>query len=306
MRIMAGLERPDSGDVFLEGRSVLNVPVHKRNVGLVFQDLALFPHKTVRENVAFGLRMRGVRGDDVRRRVDAALDVVELSPALFGPRLPGELSGGQRQRVAVARTIVVEPSLVLFDEPMAALDRRLRDRMALELRRIQKQLGLAAIYVTHDQETASMMSDRIAVMFDGRIVQVGAPLEVYRRPKSRFVADFLGDMNFLSATVIDGPSGPELEIGGRRVHHVVGLPQANGRVTVGIRPEQISVRNAPSGHEISRAQVKSVHFISGNFLHRLVLPDGTEIQVRSSRDEAAGQPEVWLFVDAANLHILPD
>ena len=218
LRIVAGLDRPDSGDVAVDGRSVLDLPPHRRNIGLVFQDLAIFPHKTIAENVAFGLRMKRVDAVERRSRVEEMLRLVELAPEEFGQRMPTTLSGGQRQRVALARTLVVGPALVLFDEPMSALDRRLRDRMAGELRQIQKRLGVASLYVTHDQETASMMSDRLVVMDQGRIVQIGTPREVYRMPGSRFVADFIGDMNFMPARVVRGyGAGAAIELFGRRI-----------------------------------------------------------------------------------------
>jgi putative spermidine/putrescine transport system ATP-binding protein len=305
MRIMAGLERPDSGAIYLHGRPILDVPVHKRNIGLVFQDLALFSHRSVRDNVGFGLKMRGVRGEELRRRVDAAMQLVELEPARFADRMPGELSGGQRQRVAVARTIVVEPSLVLFDEPMAALDRRLRDRMALELRRITKQLGVAAVYVTHDQETASMMSDRIAVMLDGRIVQVGAPLEVYRAPATRFVADFIGDMNFLPATVVAGETATMVDVAGTRVAVAVDAP-AGTKISLGVRPEHLLVCATRGENALGEAEVHSVHFVGGAFVHRLALADGSELVARAPRDEAAGRTKVWVAADPTDLRLLGD
>jgi ABC-type Fe3+/spermidine/putrescine transport system ATPase subunit len=305
MRIMAGLERADAGDVLLEGRSVLGVPPHKRNVGLVFQDLAIFPHKTVRENVAFGLRMKGVKGADIGRRVDEALRLVELPPATFARRMPNELSGGQRQRVAVARTIVVEPAVILFDEPMAALDRRLRDRMAIELRRIQKQLNLAAIYVTHDQETASMMSDRIAVMLHGRLMQLGTPLEVYRAPANRFVADFIGDMSFVAATVSGAENGrTRLDVFGNPLDLASDLVPAAREVTLGLRPEHVRLEPEKTVDAIVRGQLKSTYFSGGSFVHRLLLPDGTELVARS--EKAAFQPgqELWVAAAPEDIRVL--
>jgi ABC-type Fe3+/spermidine/putrescine transport system ATPase subunit len=306
MRIMAGLERPDSGEILLHGRSVLDIPVHKRNIGLVFQDLALFSHRSVRDNVGFGLRMKGLKGDALRRRVDSALELVELPPPRFGDRMPSELSGGQRQRVAVARTIVVEPALVLFDEPMAALDRRLRDRMALELRRITKQLGVPAIYVTHDQETASMISDRIAVMLDGRLVQVGAPLDVYRAPTTRFVADFIGDMNFLPATVVNGKAGSMLDVAGCQIAVSTLDAPIGSKVTLAVRPEHVVLVTERVEPAIGEAVVKSVHFVGGAFIHRLVLENGSELLARSPRNEAVDRQRLWITADPDDLHVLGD
>lgn len=305
MRIMAGLERADAGDVLLEGRSILHVPPHKRNVGLVFQDLAIFPHKNVRDNVGFGLRMKGVAAPEMRRRVDEALRLVELPPATFASRMPNELSGGQRQRVAVARTIVVEPSVILFDEPMAALDRRLRDRMAIELRRIQKQLNLAAVYVTHDQETASMMSDRIAVMLNGKLMQVGTPLEVYRNPANRFVADFIGDMSFIPATVLGSAAGQtRLNV----FDSVMALPSdrvpAGSEVTLGLRPEHIVVRLEKASDAILQGRMKTTYFAGGSFVHRILLPDGSEATARSTKDEFAPGAAVWVCAAPDDIRVL--
>ncbi|TIT53239.1 MAG: ABC transporter ATP-binding protein, partial [Mesorhizobium sp.] len=189
MRIIAGLDLPTAGEVRILGKNVAGKPPHQRNVGLVFQSLAIFPHMSVKQNVAFGLRMQGLARNLIEAKVAKALELVQLSPEKFAGRRPSELSGGQLQRVALARTLVTEPALVLFDEPMAALDRRLRDYMAVELRSIQKQLGLAAVYVTHDQETASMMSDRVIIMNAGKILQAGTPEEIYETPNSKFVSD---------------------------------------------------------------------------------------------------------------------
>ena len=203
LRILAGLEEADAGRVHLDGSDITDIPPHRRGMGFVFQDLALFPHLSVFENVAFGLRTARVAGDEIRSRVARNLDLVELPMADFGDRLPRQLSGGQRQRVALARILVMEPAVILFDEPMASLDRRLSDRMIVELKSLQRRVGFLAVYVTHDQEVALAISDRIAVMADGKVVQVGNPVEVYGHPRNREVADFLGNSNIFAATVDD-------------------------------------------------------------------------------------------------------
>lgn len=195
LRLVAGFEEPDAGEIHLAGTRVDGLPPERREVHTVFQGYALFPHLTVQENVAFGLRMRGTPAAELRSRVDEVLEMVGLPG--FGPRRPGGLSGGEQQRVALARALVNRPPLLLLDEPLAALDRKLRLRMQDELRRIQEGLGIAFLHVTHDQEEALRLADRVAVMNGGRILQEGPPAEVYHRPRSLFVADFLGAANLL-------------------------------------------------------------------------------------------------------------
>ncbi|HTR87771.1 MAG TPA: ABC transporter ATP-binding protein [Reyranella sp.] len=195
LRMIAGFEMPDSGRIHVGAEDITDVPVHRRDMGMVFQSYALFPHRTVAENVAFGLRMRGVPKPDIARRVAAALAQVELTG--LEDRRPGQLSGGQQQRVALARALVVEPRVLLCDEPLGALDRKLRQQMQFELKELQRRLGVTLVFVTHDQEEALAMSDRIAVMNKGKVDQVGAPTEIYERPRTRFVADFIGEINLL-------------------------------------------------------------------------------------------------------------
>jgi putative spermidine/putrescine transport system ATP-binding protein len=195
LRMIAGFEMPDSGRVHVGGQDITDVPVHRRDMGMVFQSYALFPHRTVVENVAFGLRMRDVPKPEIARRVAAALAQVALTG--LEDRKPAQLSGGQQQRVALARALVVEPRVLLCDEPLGALDRKLRQQMQFELKELQRRLGVTLVFVTHDQEEALAMSDRIAVMNMGRVEQVGSPTEIYERPRTRFVADFIGEINLL-------------------------------------------------------------------------------------------------------------
>ncbi len=193
LRMIAGFEFPDKGRVHVGGQDITDVPVHRRDMGMVFQSYALFPHRTVVENVAFGLRMRDVARPEIDRRVAAALAQVALTG--LEDRRPGQLSGGQQQRVALARALVVEPRVLLCDEPLGALDRKLRQQMQFELKELQRRLGVTLVFVTHDQEEALAMSDRIAVMNAGRVEQVGSPTEIYEQPRTRFVADFIGEIN---------------------------------------------------------------------------------------------------------------
>src|SRR5229473_2442706 len=195
LRLIAGFERPDSGRIELGGRDVTTMPPYLRNTNTVFQDYALFPHMSVAENIGYGLRVKGIAGQEREKRVERALEMVRLEG--LGRRRPNQLSGGQRQRVALARAVVNEPEVLLLDEPLGALDLKLRQEMQLELKRIQKEVGITFVYVTHDQEEALTMSDRMAVMAAGRIQQVGPPVELYERPATEFVAGVIGISNVL-------------------------------------------------------------------------------------------------------------
>src|SRR3954464_9772169 len=225
LRMIAGLVEPNAGDIILDGKPITHVPVHRRNIGMLFQNYALFPHMTVAENIAFGLETRGIKRAAAAERVARALQLVQLPE--YGSRLHGQLAGGQQQRVALARALVVEPALLLLDEPLGALDKALRQSMQVELRALQQRLGVTTVMVTHDQDEALTMADRIVIMRDGRIEQVGAPAEVYQRPVSRFVAGFLGASNFLRGRVVDTSNGG----GAGRV--VAGAYSVGGGVTTG-------------------------------------------------------------------------
>jgi putative spermidine/putrescine transport system ATP-binding protein len=196
LMMVAGLQQPDAGRITLNGVSVARLPPYRRDIGMVFQSYALFPHMTVRRNIAFPLEMRGLAKAEIARLVDEALALVKLPD--HGDRLPRQLSGGQQQRVALARAMVYRPALLLMDEPLGALDKKLREQLQLEIKRVHRERGISVLYVTHDQEEALTMSDRIAVFNRGRIEQIGTPEELYDRPATRFVASFIGDTNFLS------------------------------------------------------------------------------------------------------------
>lgn len=209
LRMIAGFEAPTSGRIFVGSNDVTDQPPNQRDSAMVFQNYAIFPHLTVQDNVGFGLSLRKMSKAEVAQRVDSILELVGLAGK--GKRMPDQLSGGQQQRVALARAIVNEPSVLLFDEPLSNLDAKLREQMRLEIRRIQQHLGITAIYVTHDQTEAMAISDRVVVMNEGRIEQVGTPLEIYNRPKSSFVADFIGQVNFIDSEVL-GYSDDKLEL----------------------------------------------------------------------------------------------
>jgi putative spermidine/putrescine transport system ATP-binding protein len=205
LRMIAGFDRPTSGNIFLYGQDVSNLPPYERDVNTVFQDYALFPHMTIEDNIAYGLMVKGVPKAERSRRVDEMLDLVRLPG--FGERKPSQLSGGQRQRVALARALINQPKVLLLDEPLGALDLKLRQQMQVELKTIQKQVGITFIFVTHDQEEALTMSDRIAVFNEGKVQQVGMPSEIYERPASAFVAGFVGTSNLISGEVAQRITG---------------------------------------------------------------------------------------------------
>jgi spermidine/putrescine ABC transporter ATP-binding subunit len=283
LRMVAGLVEPDEGQVVLAGEDITRVAVHRRNLGLVFQSYALFPHMTVFENVAFGLRRRRVAEAELRPRVERMLDLVRLGP--LGARHPRELSGGQQQRVALARALVTEPRVLLLDEPLSNLDALLRDEMRVELKRLQERLGTTMIFVTHDQAEALILSDRVVVMDAGRVEQVGRPEEVYREPATPFVALFLGRSNFL-AGVIAGR-----DAGGIVVALDGGLSVAAGarsdlsvgqRVQVAIRQENIRLVSAGDGGGLPNRFAATVvfHAFAGPVHHYVVqLDDGHELEV---------------------------
>lgn len=239
LRTIAGFLAPSRGEVRIGGVAVGRTPPNKRNVGIVFQDYALFPHMTVGENVAYGLEVRGVAKDEIRRRVGEALDLVRLGD--FTARYPQEMSGGQRQRVALARAIVVRPDVLLLDEPLGALDRRLRDAMQVELKQLQRSVGITTIIVTHDQEEALSLSDRVAVMFDGKIAAIGAPDELYEQPKREPVMEFLGEVNLIEGQV--EPHGEDLRLvsGALNLPLPVGVGHPGAALRLGIRPEHIEL-----------------------------------------------------------------
>ena len=237
LRLIAGFEQPDAGDVYIRGAHVTSLPPYRRDFSMVFQSYALFPHLTVAENVAFGLRMRRIARGERGRSVDEALDLVKLR-SLAG-RYPRQLSGGQQQRVALARAIVVKPAVLLLDEPLGALDKMLREEMQVELRSLQQRLGITAVFVTHDQEEALTLSDRVAVMRNGVIEQIGAPREIYDRPRNVFVASFLGASNFVDGEVVAREASSILvDTAAGRVM-VRGERPIGERARIAVRPERL-------------------------------------------------------------------
>lgn len=242
LRMIAGFEQPTQGEILIHGQAVAGIPAHRRPVNTVFQSYALFPHMTVAQNVAFGLEMAKLPRDEIKRRVGEALELVQLPQ--MGGRKPNQLSGGQQQRVALARALVNRPEVLLLDEPLGALDLKLRKAMQLELKHIQQEIGITFVYVTHDQEEALTMSDYIAVMYQGTVQQLGTPREIYDRPANRFVADFIGETNFLEGQMISAANGRAfLDVAGLTVQgmsngHALGRGQ---RVTLAVRPEKVNL-----------------------------------------------------------------
>jgi spermidine/putrescine ABC transporter ATP-binding subunit len=254
LNLIGGFVAPTEGTIWIQGHRVDRLPPHRRNVNTVFQSYALFPHMTVSENVAFGLKMARVEKRERAQRVLEALELVGLEE--FGGRLPGQLSGGQQQRVAVARALVRRPAVLLLDEPLGALDLKLRKRLQVELSQIHREVGTTFVYVTHDQEEAMTMADRVAVLNTGTIEQIGAPEEIYKRPRSRFVADFIGESNFFAAIVDGGAAGTVMLADGSRVGHArQDLARGTTSVTLMVRPESIHIsrpETAPPGSVAAR------------------------------------------------------
>nr|WP_237182342.1 ABC transporter ATP-binding protein [Roseomonas marmotae] len=266
LRMVAGFEQPDAGRVIIGGEDVTPQRPARRRLGMVFQNYSLFPHMTVAENVAFGLRMQSVPRPERDRRVRAMLELVQLAP--LENRRPAQLSGGQQQRVALARSLITEPRVLLLDEPLGALDKNLRESMQFELRSLQRRLGITTLLVTHDQEEALSMSDRVAVMRAGRVVQAGAPASIYDRPATRFVAAFLGTSNLFSGAARQG----EMRLG---AGGTIRLPDATaqGAAILSVRPERIAVGEQAQGLDNSfDAVVRSAAFRGSFFAYELEAP----------------------------------
>jgi putative spermidine/putrescine transport system ATP-binding protein len=293
LMMVAGLQHPDAGAINLNGASVAQLPPYRRDIGMVFQHYALFPHMTVRRNVAFPLEMRGIGKSEIGRQVDEALRLVGL-PEL-GDRLPKQLSGGQQQRVALARAMVYRPALLLMDEPLGALDRKLREQLQLEIKRVHRESGISVLYVTHDQEEALTMSDRIAVFNHGRIEQIGKPEELYDAPATRFVAGFIGDTNFIPGRVLGTSDGIcEIETAAGRVRTTAGQRLVTGgQASVAVRPERVILSALEVDGSGLRGSVSDVIFLGNARKYVVRLSDGHECfvlrQANAPTPETVGQ-----------------
>jgi putative spermidine/putrescine transport system ATP-binding protein len=288
LRMIAGLEQPSRGEILSRNNRINDVPVHRRNFGMVFQDHALFPHRTAFENIAFGLKFRRVERNEIERRVRRALDIVRLPN--IGDRLPRQLSGGQQQRVALARAVVIEPDLLLFDEPLSALDANLREEMRVELKRIHRTLGITAIYVTHDQSEALSMSDRVVLMNNGRIEQEGTPDMLYQAPVSEFAARFFGHLNELTASVVEATgSGCRARLADGTEIMVAAPRMAVGRdLRLFVRAERATVRRSnanDSAHSEHPGTIVSVDYL-GMLSRYVVELSGVPFVVLQASNEA--------------------
>ncbi len=317
LRILGGFEAPDSGKVAIDGAEMTIVPANRRPVNMVFQNYAIFPHLTVSQNIGYGLRKDGLSNAQAAQRVEEALAMIKLEG--YGGRRSHELSGGQRQRVALARALVKHPKVLLLDEPLSALDKNLREQMRVELRALQKKVGITFVFVTHDQEEALSMADRIAVMFNGKVRQVDTPETLYEAPRSREVAEFIGSMNFFEATVA-GTEGGELMLDAgpagrlRAPRPVEGAAAAGAKVTLGIRPEKLvlSAQKPKDGINTVRGTLAASSYL-GERSHFFVQVDGLAQPVSVARQNseaetlgaAASTGEVWLSWKPGGAIVLP-
>jgi spermidine/putrescine transport system ATP-binding protein len=324
LRMIAGFEWPTSGEVLIKGQPMGRTPPYNRPVNTVFQSYALFQHMTIAQNVAFGLEMEHIPKGEIERRVENALEMVQLT--MMDLRRPSQLSGGQQQRVALARALVKRPAVLLLDEPLGALDLKLRKEMQLELKSLQEQVGITFIYVTHDQGEALTMSDRIAVMSKGQVLQIGSPVEIYERPNHRFVADFIGETNFLAGVVLgrDGehalvqPDGLGIQVSGL----AQGDLKSGQRVAVSIRPEKmrllsdpdLAVVEAHSHKNIFPVRVLNTAYIGSDTRiiavlgqgHRLVIWEQNHISTLDPNAFYAEGDETYVFIPPENALVLAE
>ncbi len=311
LRMIAGFEYPTSGSILIGDKDVAKIPPNKRGLSMVFQSYALFPHLSIYENVAYGLRVQKLPASEIRERTERALDLMQLTT--MAKRYPSQVSGGQQQRIALARAIVIEPSVLLFDEPLSNLDAKLREYMRDELRKLQKRLGITSLYVTHDQSEAMAISDRVVIMKEGRIRQVGTPREIYAFPQSRFVADFMGKANFLEVEVlgIDGESA-RIDIGGKTFM----VPRAgkarpnSGSALLVVRPEAlrlISLSNAENEIPLRGCVDRFTYF--GNIARYEVSTENGPLLIESYNPEASSIFEegdnVGVMIDFESVRLLP-
>jgi putative spermidine/putrescine transport system ATP-binding protein len=287
LMMLAGFEQPSAGELRLNGKPLGPVPPHRRNMGVVFQNYALFPHLTVAENLAFPLRVRGVSSSTVRERVQQVLALVRLDG--YEERRPGELSGGQQQRVALARALIFGPDVILMDEPLGALDKQLREQLQTEIKQIQRHLGVTVLYVTHDQSEALALSDRIALFAAGSIEQIGTPQELYERPASAFVAQFIGQNNRLAAVVeeVERERCVVRLADGSAVHAMLNGTTARGeRVTAWVRPEHVELGDASAGANVLRGVIEELSYQGDHVRVQVTLPGDMHVVAKCVRTRA--------------------
>jgi len=311
LRMIAGFEYPTSGSILIGGKDVAMVPPNKRGLSMVFQSYALFPHLTIYENVAYGLRVQKLPAAEIRERTERALELMQLTP--MAKRYPSQVSGGQQQRIALARAIVIEPSVLLFDEPLSNLDAKLREYMRDELRKLQKRLGITSLYVTHDQSEAMAISDRVVIMQEGRIQQVGTPREIYAFPQSKFVADFMGKANFIRVNVLgmEGESARiDLEGSQFTVPKAGKAGPAVGPALLVVRPEALRLTN-PSSNQPSVALKGRIDRFTyfGNIARYEVSTDNAPLLIETYNPEASfvfeEGAEVGIIIDFESARLLP-
>ena len=288
LRMIAGFERPTSGTITVGDKDITNKPPNQRDVGMVFQSYALFPNMTVADNIGFGLKVRKKPKSEIDKRVNELLGLIHLEDR--GGRYPWQLSGGQQQRIALARALAIEPQVLLLDEPLSALDAKIRIVLRKEIRAIQRQLGITTVYVTHDQEEALSLSDRVVVMSDGRIEQIGTPSEIYNFPSTAFVASFVGTLNLVSARVIDASTG-RLSLDGQeiRASKVTSDSSADGKVTLALRPEGIALGERGEGSNRLHGTVEDINFLGSIVRIRVRLGEGSD-----------GEPPSIIALDSFN------
>ena len=305
LRMIAGFERPDAGRIAIGAEDVTETPPHRRRVNTVFQSYALFPHLTVAENIGFGLRFRSLPKPEKESRVGEMLELVRLGG--YGKRKPHELSGGQQQRVALARALILSPDVLLLDEPLGALDAKLRRELQVELKSIQREVGITFLYVTHDQEEALTMSDRLAVMANGRVEQLGSPREVYERPETAFVADFIGVSNLMRA---QSSGSGQIDVGEVRLTVSAPVQQA-GVVRVAIRPERVRIEaGGASGENRVPARIERFVYLGSTTQVFVTLPGGDRLQALVANDEDVEEydvgQEVTAYLPPDALRVLAD
>ena len=298
LRIIAGLLEPDAGTVMLDGKDITRLAPEKRDVNTVFQNYALFPHMNVERNISYGLRVRGMKKPEWQKKVAEMLRLVQLEG--YEKRMPAQLSGGQRQRVAIARAVVLNPRLLLLDEPLGALDLKLRQQMQQELKDIQKRLGIAFVYITHDQEEALNMSDRIAIMHDGQFEQIGSPEEIYEHPQTRFAAGFIGQTNLIEAKVVEaGADGLTLEYNGVRflARRADFGAKAGDEVALSLRTERVGFARKPIAECALPGVLKSRHYAGGSMRAIIRLDSGREVlALCQSAERAQGEAGERVFL----------
>jgi len=310
LRSIAGFYDLDEGQILIKGKDVTNVPPHKRNTGMVFQNYALFPHMKVFDNIAYGLRFRQFPKVEAEQRVGKVAGMLGIEHLLT--RFPAQLSGGEQQRVAVARALVIEPEVLLLDEPLSNLDAKVRVHVRVELKKIQRQLGITAIHVTHDQEEALAIGDKIVVMNKGRVIQIGTPTEIYFKPKARFVADFIGTINLLKATVAKTTAkevllsvGPDMVLSASVGPEVV--LHDGQEVTLSIRPENVEIGSEKPAREgnVLHGEVKDTIFM-GAITRYFVQTGDLELIADVQGSDVPLKGSVYASVDSSKLHILPE